>query len=65
MASRSLTRGMEVDKVPNKGDATPFHREDVIKMIYDARPSLGVCHVSDPSPGTPTCCGWRCRDAGM
>jgi hypothetical protein len=33
MASRSLTRGMELDEVPNKVNAAPFPREDVVMMI--------------------------------
>jgi hypothetical protein len=52
MASRSLTRGMEVDEVPDKGDAMRFPREDVVMMIYDGRRSPGVCHMSSLSPGT-------------
>jgi hypothetical protein len=65
MALRSLTRGMEVDEVPNEGDVTPFPGEDAIMMIYDGRPSSGVFHVSNPSLGTPAHCGWGCRDIGM
>jgi hypothetical protein len=52
MTSGSLTRGMEVDEVPNEGDATPFPREDAVKTIYDGCPSLGVRRISNSSPGT-------------
>jgi hypothetical protein len=38
MASGSLTRGMELDEVPDGGDATPFPREDAVMTIYDGRP---------------------------
>jgi hypothetical protein len=65
MASRSLTRGMELDEVPDGGDVTPFLREDVVMMIYDGCPLVGMRHVSNPSPGTPACCGsglWGCRE---
>jgi uncharacterized phage infection (PIP) family protein YhgE len=65
MASGSLTRGMEVDEVPNAGDAMPCPREDVVMTIYVGHPSPGVRHVSNPSPRTPTRCGWRRRDVGM
>jgi hypothetical protein len=41
MASRSLTRGLELDEVPDEGDATPFPGEDAVMTIYDGRPSQG------------------------
>jgi hypothetical protein len=41
MASGSLTRGMELDKIPDKGDATPFPGEDAVMMVYNGRPPLG------------------------
>jgi hypothetical protein len=56
---------MEVDEVPDEGDATPFSREDVVMMIYDGCPSLGMRRVSNPSLGTLGRCGWGCRDTGM
>jgi hypothetical protein len=56
MTSRSLTRGMEVDEVPDEGDATTFPGEDVVMMIYDGRTSPGVCHMSNLIPGTPARC---------
>jgi hypothetical protein len=65
MASRSLTRGMEVDEVPNKGETMPFPREDEVMMIYDGSSSPRMCRMSNPSPGTPTHYGWGCRDARM
>jgi hypothetical protein len=46
MASGSLTRGMELDEVPEEGDVTPFPREDAVMMIYDGCPPAGdVPHV--------------------
>jgi hypothetical protein len=42
MVSGSLTRGMELDEVPNKDDVMPFLGEDAVKMIYDGRPLLGM-----------------------
>jgi hypothetical protein len=33
MALWSLTQSMEVDEVPNEGDATPFPREDMVMAI--------------------------------
>jgi hypothetical protein len=54
MASGSLTRGMEVNKVLDEGGAMPFPREDMDMMIYDRCPSPGVCHVPDSGPGAPT-----------
>jgi hypothetical protein len=33
MALTSLTRGIEVNEVPNKGDAMPFPEEDMVMMI--------------------------------
>jgi hypothetical protein len=41
MASGSLTRGMEVDEVPDEGDTMPFPREDAVMMIYVGRPPAG------------------------
>jgi hypothetical protein len=65
MTSGSLSRGMEVDKVPDKSDVTPFPREDAVMMTYDGRPSLGMCHASNLSLGTPACYGWGSDDEGM
>jgi hypothetical protein len=56
---------MEVDKVPNEGDTTPFPREDAVMTIYDGRPSSGMRHVSNPSLGTLARCGWGRGNAGM
>jgi hypothetical protein len=56
---------MELDEVPNEGDATPFPGEDTIMTIYDGRPTLGMHRVSNPSPETPAHCGWGCRDVEM
>jgi hypothetical protein len=33
MASGSLTRGIEVDKVPDEGDTMPFPGEDAVMTI--------------------------------
>jgi hypothetical protein len=43
---------MEVDEVPDEGDAVPFPGEDTVMMIYDGRPSPGVRRMSNLSPGT-------------
>jgi hypothetical protein len=56
MASGSLTRGMEVDEIPDKGDVTPFPGEDAVMVIYDGDPTPGMCRVSYLSPGTPAHC---------
>jgi hypothetical protein len=53
MTSRSITQGMEVNEVPDEGDAMPFPGEDMVMMIYDGCPSLGVRHMSNSSPGSP------------
>jgi hypothetical protein len=34
MVSGSLTRGMEVDEVPDESNTSPFPAEYVIMMIY-------------------------------
>jgi hypothetical protein len=65
MASGSLTQGMEIDEVPNEGDATPFPGEDAVMMIYDEHPSSGMRHVSNPSPRNLACYGWGPRDTRM
>jgi hypothetical protein len=57
MALGSITRGMQFDEVPNVGDATPLPSEDSVMMIYDGCPSPRMRRVSNPSPGTPICCG--------
>jgi hypothetical protein len=58
MASRSFTRGMEIDEVPNEGNTMPFPREDAVMMIYDTCPPSGMRHVSNLSLGTLAHCGW-------
>jgi hypothetical protein len=55
MTSGSLSRGMEVDEIPDEGDAMPFPRECAVMTIYDECPSLGMRHASNPSLGTPAC----------
>jgi hypothetical protein len=65
MALGSLTQGMEVNKVPDKGDTMPIPREGTVMTIYYGRPPLGMCHVSNPSLGTPAHCGWGCVNMGM
>jgi hypothetical protein len=62
MASGSLARGMEVDKVLDEGNTTPFLREDAVMMIYDGCPSLGMRCASNPSLGTLTRYSWGCGD---
>jgi hypothetical protein len=57
MTLGSLSRGMEVDEVPDEGDTTPFLREDVVMTIYDGHPSTGRCRMSNPSLGTLARCG--------
>jgi hypothetical protein len=52
MASRSLTRGTEVDEVPDEGDMMSILGHDTVMMIYDGCPSQGMRHVSNPSLGT-------------
>jgi hypothetical protein len=44
---------MEVDEVPDEGNTITFLKEDTVMMIYDGRPSPGMCRVSNPSLGTP------------
>jgi hypothetical protein len=56
---------MEVDEVPNEGGAMHFPRADVVMVIYDEHPSLGVRHMSDSDPGTLAHCGRGCWDAGI
>jgi hypothetical protein len=56
---------MEVDEVPDEGDAVPFPGEDTIMMIYNGRPSPGLRCMSNLSPGTIAHCGWWRRDTGM
>jgi hypothetical protein len=56
MVSRSLTRGMELDKVLNEDDVTPFPREDTIMMIYNGCPLPGIRRMSNLCLGTPTHC---------
>jgi hypothetical protein len=56
MASRSLTRGTEVDEVPDEGDMMLILGQDVVMMIYDGRPSQGMRHVSNLSLGTSAHC---------
>jgi hypothetical protein len=65
MASVSLTWGMEINDVPNEGDATPFSREDTVMTIYDGRPTMGMRRVSNPSPGIPAHNSWGRTDVGM
>jgi hypothetical protein len=64
-ASVSLTRGMEVDDVPDEGSAMPFPGEDATMTIYNECPSPGVYHVSNLGPGAPAHYSWGCRDTGM
>jgi hypothetical protein len=63
MMSRSLPRCMDVDEVPDEGDMTPFPREDMVMMIYGGSPLPGMHCTSDPSLGTPACCGWGSGNA--
>jgi hypothetical protein len=51
-ASRSIARGMEVDKPPDEGDMTPFPGEDTIMPIYDGCPSPRMRHMSNSNLGT-------------
>jgi hypothetical protein len=47
---------MELDEVPDEGDAMTF-LGDVVMTINDGHPLLGMCRVSNPSPGIPAHCG--------
>jgi hypothetical protein len=62
MASGSITRGMELNEVPNEGDVMPFPGEDTVMTTYDGCPSPGMCRVSNLSLGTPAHCGWGRMD---
>jgi hypothetical protein len=55
MTSGSLSRGMEVNEVPDEGDATPFPGEEALRTICDEHPSPGRRCVTNPSLGTPFC----------
>jgi hypothetical protein len=66
MASGSITRGMEVNEVPNEGNTTPFLGEDAVMVIYNGCPSARVHRMFNLSLGTPACYDWgRSRVAGM
>jgi hypothetical protein len=65
MTSGSLTQGMELEEDSDGSDTTPFPREDMIMMVYDGRPPLGRCLMSNLCPGTPTSCSWGHGDTGM
>jgi hypothetical protein len=43
MISGSPSWGMKVDEVPDEGDVMPFLEEEVVKTIYDERPSPRRC----------------------
>jgi hypothetical protein len=62
-----ITRGVELDEVPDEGDMMRFPGEDVVTMIYDGRPPppLGMRYVSNPGLGTPAHRSWGCRDTWM
>jgi hypothetical protein len=53
---------MEVNGVPDEGNTIPFLKEDTVMMIYDGRPSPGMCRVSNPSLGTPA--HWGVQERG-
>jgi hypothetical protein len=55
---------MEVDEVPDEEDTMPFPREDVVMMIYDGHPPLGMCHVSK-KPKNSSMLWLGVRDAGL
>jgi hypothetical protein len=61
MTIGSLSRGMEIDEAPIKGDVAPFPREDVVMMIFGRHPSPEKRHGLDPSTRTPSCSsqGWE------
>jgi hypothetical protein len=65
MISGSLTRGMELDEVPDEGDTTPFPGKDAVMMMYNGRPLVGMCCMSNLGPGTPTRYGWGHEGVGM
>jgi hypothetical protein len=64
MASGCLTRGMEINKVPDEGDAMPFHIENTVMTIHDGRPSPGVHCMSNLSLGTLARCTWGAGTQG-
>jgi hypothetical protein len=45
MTLGSISRGMEVDEVPNEEDIMPFPREDTVTMIYNGSSSLEKRHM--------------------
>jgi hypothetical protein len=57
MTIGSLSCGMEVDKAPIEGNATPFLEEDAIITVYNRHPSPERHCVLDPSLGTTARCG--------
>jgi hypothetical protein len=56
---------MELDEVPDEGDAMPFLGEDAVMTIYDGCPSPEMHRVSNLSSRNPACYGWGHRDARM
>jgi hypothetical protein len=65
MTSGSLSRGMEVDEVPNEDNTVPFLGEDMVMMIYDEHPSPERCRGPNPSLGTPAHHGRGCGNMKM
>jgi hypothetical protein len=63
MTSVSFSRGMEVDKDLEDGDAPPFPGEDAVMMIYDGRPLAATHRMPDSSLGTMTHRGKGCGNA--
>jgi hypothetical protein len=60
MTSWSLSGGMEIDQVPDKGDMMPFSIEEAVMIICDERPLPGRHRVPNPSLGTPAHYDWGC-----
>jgi hypothetical protein len=65
MISRSLTRGMELNKDLDGSNTMPFPVEDAVMTVYGARTPPGRRQVSNLCPVTPTQCGWGHEDTGM
>jgi hypothetical protein len=68
MTSRSLTWGVELDEGPDGSDTMPFSDENVVMTVYEGHPPLPPSrrrHISNPSPGAPTRCGWGHGGSGV
>jgi hypothetical protein len=62
MTSGSQARDIELEEDTDRSDPTPFLEEDA---VYDGCTPPRRHHMSNLSPGTPTCYGWGHEDIGM